>query len=273
MLKCPVFSIIIPTLNSGNTLSKCLQSIVTQSHQNIEVLIMDGLSTDNTLDIVKDYSADFKYIKTISERDNGIYDAMNKGIKISRGQWIYFLGSDDRFYNENVLANILDKIKITPDKIVYGNVLIDGDVGWAKNGEIYDGEFTLSKLIEKNICHQAMFYKKSVFKRGYAYNTKFTICADWDMNLKLWSAYPFTYLDKIVAVFKGGNSSHKIANNYTEIDKWDSIARYFKFRIYSNGFSKYYQNFLALNLYYRERHKYLKSFLMKIVLCVHSNKN
>lgn len=268
-----IFSIIIPTYNSGLSLKKSLTSIVNQTFKNYEILIIDNLSKDNSLDTISEFSYNFKNIRWVSESDCGIYDAMNKGIKMARGSWIYFLGSDDWLYNENVLAIIFDRIKTKPNKIIYGNVLIDGDTGWAKNGEIYDGEFTLSKLIEKNICHQAIFYKKTVFKRGYVFNTKFTVCADLDMNLKLWAQCPFTYIDTIVAVFKGGNSSLKIANNYTETDKWETIIRYFKFRIFSKEFSKYSQSFLAMSQYYKERHRYLKLFLMKTGYYIHNEED
>jgi glycosyltransferase involved in cell wall biosynthesis len=79
-LKEPIISIIIPTFNSSGSLSECLESIVKQSFQNFEILLIDGLSTDNTLDIISTFMAKYNSIKFISEKDQGIYDAMNKGI-------------------------------------------------------------------------------------------------------------------------------------------------------------------------------------------------
>ena len=163
-------SIIIPTFNSAKTLAVCLDSILKQSFTDFEVLIMDGLSTDNTLEIAKSYD-DIRLIIS-SEKDNGIYDAMNKGITQSKGEWIYFLGSDDRLFNKNVFSEVYEIQKKGNSKIIYGNVLIEGQAGWAKNGQIYDGEFSLSKLIERNICHQAIFYKKEVFDKLGLYNIK-----------------------------------------------------------------------------------------------------
>lgn len=269
----PLISVITPTFNTSNSIEQCLLSVANQTYKNIEHLIIDGLSSDPTLDIIKKYLAQYPHIRVYSEKDNGIYDAMNKGIKLAKGDWLYFLGSDDKFYNENVLSSVFQNTKINKAKVIYGNVLIEEDAGWAKNGQIYDGEFTLSKLIDKNICHQAIFFNKIVFNRCGGFNLKYNICADWDMNFKLWATYPFTYTETIVAVFKGGNSSCTIANNYTDTDKWVSIVRYFKYKVITRNFSKFSQNFLELSWYYKERHKYVKSFLLKIVFCKHNYKN
>ena len=100
------FSIIIPTFNSEKTLDIALSSIVVQSYQNFEVLIIDGLSTDSTIDIAKKHQKVFPNIKIKSEKDNGIYDAMNKGIALAKGEWLYFMGSDDSLYNDDVLNQI-----------------------------------------------------------------------------------------------------------------------------------------------------------------------
>jgi len=84
----PYLSIIIPTYNCENTISNCLNSILTQSYVDFEILIIDGASKDTTLEILKKY--DDKRLKIVSEPDKGIYDAMNKGLKIANGNWIYF---------------------------------------------------------------------------------------------------------------------------------------------------------------------------------------
>jgi glycosyltransferase involved in cell wall biosynthesis len=273
-MNVPKISIITPTYNSESKIGACLQSVKNQTYSNIEHIIIDNLSTDKTIDVILKYKELYPFsIRLISEKDRGIYDAMNKGIKSAKGQWLYFLGSDDKFYNENVLSTIFNGKQTNHQKIIYGNVIINGDAGWAKNGQIYDGEFTLSKLIDRNICHQAIFFNKIVFKRCGGFNLKFNICADWDMNFRLWATFPFTYIDLIVAVFNGGNSSSKIENNYMEIDKWESIVTNFKTRVISKKFSEYTQNFLALSWYYKERHKHLKSFLLKMIFNFHIYKN
>ena len=109
MKKLPKISIITPTLNAGKTLEACILSVVNQTYLNKEYLIIDGLSTDGTPGMVKKYADIYPYIKWISEKDAGIYEAMNKGIDLSSGEWIYFLGADDRFYSDRVLDDIFNQ--------------------------------------------------------------------------------------------------------------------------------------------------------------------
>lgn len=173
------FSIIIPTYNSGETLPACLESILNQTFQNFEIIIVDGLSSDDTVSIVKRFKEKSPNVRWVSEKDKGIYDAMNKGIKMAKGEWTYFLGSDDTFYDRFVLENI--ERNIAENSIVdvwYGNV-------YSKrfNG-VYDGEFTNAKILNKNICHQAIFFRKSVFKRIGGFNLKYKAHADYDHNIK-----------------------------------------------------------------------------------------
>jgi glycosyltransferase involved in cell wall biosynthesis len=262
-------SIIIPTFNSGNNLEEALNSIVNQSYTNYEVWIIDNRSDEVTLNIIKKFASAHENIKWITEPDNGIYDAMNKGIKLAKGEWLYFMGSDDKLYDENVLLNIFQKTLPNRIKILYGNAQINGDAGWARNGQIYDGEFSLSKLIQRNICHQAIFYKKTIFEKCDGFTVKYSICADWDLNLRLWSKYSFHYIDKIIAIFKGGNSSYTVVNNYGDLEKWKNIAGYFKFKLADFEFTKFKQNFFVLSKYYFKEKNYLKSLFLLIIYYSH----
>ncbi|MBP9970812.1 MAG: glycosyltransferase, partial [Paludibacteraceae bacterium] len=95
-------SIIIATYNASKTLNRCLDSIVSQKNSEVELIIIDGGSTDETLSVINSYSSDIDYV--LSEKDNGLYDAWNKGIKAAKGDWIMFLGADDQ-----LLSNALEK--------------------------------------------------------------------------------------------------------------------------------------------------------------------
>jgi glycosyltransferase involved in cell wall biosynthesis len=170
------FSIIIPTYNSETTLHRCLDSILAQNFNDFEILIMDGLSSDSTLKIAQNYQD--PRIKIYSEKDAGIYDAMNKGIKASGGKWLYFLGSDDHLYNNTVLSSIYTHIEnMTPD-VIYGNV-----VSPILSGK-YNGKYDYAKIYKENICHQAIFFKKQLFDKTGPFNLKYKILADYDHNLK-----------------------------------------------------------------------------------------
>ena len=175
----PLISIIIPTYNSVATLSVALDSIVNQTFKNWEVFIMDGASVDTTLEIATKYQEKFPHkIYMHSEKDSGIYDAMNKGIDLVNGEWLYFMGSDDSLYETTTLEKILKFLKPNNYDVIYGNVTSP------RFGGVYDDEFTHSKLINKNICHQAIFLNKVVFKKIGNFNLKYKSHADWDHNIR-----------------------------------------------------------------------------------------
>jgi glycosyltransferase involved in cell wall biosynthesis len=199
----PILTIIIPTYNSATTIEVALESIVKQTVKDIEILIMDGLSIDNTLEIVERFKLEFQNITIISEKDKGIYDAMNKGVLIAKGTWLYFMGSDDSLYESTTIEQFLGNSNIENNEVVYGNVY-----STYFNGS-YDGLFTYSKLVDKNICHQALFFRKSVFNNIGKYNLKYRAHADWDHNIR-WFFSPKVsriHIDQIIANFAYGGFS------------------------------------------------------------------
>lgn len=191
----PLVSIIIPTYNSAAAILRCLKSLSTQTFNDFEVLVMDGLSTDNTIKLVGDF-ADSR-IKVYSEKDGGIYDAMNKGIAKAKGEWLYFLGSDDYLLGPTVLEQLVPYFQNPKIDFLYGNV------NSPDYGACYDGIFDLGKLKIRNICHQAVFYRRSVFEKVGHYNISYRVLADWDLNLRCF-IHPHlrtAYVDLMVAYF------------------------------------------------------------------------
>lgn len=222
------FSIIIPTYNSANTLAACLESILNQTFQNFEIIIVDGVSTDNTFSIVKHYQNECSNIRWFSEKDKGIYDAMNKGICLAKGGWIFFLGSDDTLGNNETLKKVFN-CNLENHNVIYGNARLIGDTVWAKDGDIYDGKFDLKKLLTKNICHQTIFYNLSYLKRNVGlFNIDYNVCSDWDFNLRCWANDPMFYIDIIVCNFYGGGMSTRsdIDENFSR-DFKDNVIKYF----------------------------------------------
>jgi glycosyltransferase involved in cell wall biosynthesis len=200
-------SVVIPTYNSEETIERCLKSLIYQTYQNFEICIVDGGSLDKTIDKASNFRSHFKNIRVISESDRGTYDAMNKGIDMARGDWLYFLGSDDEVLDEDVFADIFNKPISRKNEILYGNVRINGDTLWAKSGQLYDGLFDFEKLLSKNICHQAIFYRKELFQRWGNYKIQYPVCADWDLNIRFFARTKPVYLDRTVANFYGGGIS------------------------------------------------------------------
>ena len=140
MLQTVNLSIIIPTSNSGKTIKNCLNSLIEQSLKPTEILIVDNLSIDDTASIVKRFIDKYSFIKWFSEKDNGIYSAMNKGIKLAKSEWLYFMGSDDRLYDSDVLKKVFYNCNTDFD-VIYGKVFSE------IVGDVYGGEFSPGRYI------------------------------------------------------------------------------------------------------------------------------
>ena len=201
-------SIIIPTYNSEATLDSCLKSLENQLWQDFEVLIIDGLSSDRTLDIVATYALKNSNVKVFCENDNGVYDAMNKGLKIASGRFIYFLGSDDQLYSPTVLHDIFNDD--TQADFIYGNVWLNSE------HRLYSGESNLAKLLidQVSICHQAIFYSRKVFDKLGEFDQKYFIHADYDLNIKCFEDDELMkkYIPITVCIYNQGGISNIRSN-------------------------------------------------------------
>lgn len=220
----PLISIIIPTYNSEKQISIALRSIVNQSFKDIEVIIMDGLSTDKTVEIAEKYKSKISQLRIFSEKDSGIYDAMNKGVVKANGNWLYFLGSDDYLYEKTTFKNISKYLLTNKYDFVYGNIYSD-----RFNGE-YDGEFNYVKLAKQNICHQAIFFNKKIFNTIGNFNLKYKSHADWDHNIRCFysSEIKKKFINRIVANYAdGGFSSLNFDKVFEKEKKWLLLKRGF----------------------------------------------
>lgn len=199
-------SIIIPTYNSSSVIVDCLNSVLSQAYEQYEVLILDNQSSDGTLSIVESFQNE--KIRVFSQKDNGIYDALNMGIRYASGDWLYFLGSDDYLFDDNVLRDVYDVMVSSDLDIIYG------DAFFKNSNSVYGGISSVEKLLMVgNICHQAVFYKKKVFELVGQYNLKYPIWADWDLNIRCFKHEGLNkgYLNRIIAVFndlQGASKDH-----------------------------------------------------------------
>ena len=223
----PKITIITPTYNTGESIEIALTSVAGQTYPNIEHIIVDGASKDKTLPIIRKHQKVNKNIRLLTEKDTGIYDAMNKGMDLCTGDWLFFMGADDAFVNERVLSDLYEQGVFQEEHIVYGNVILKGDAPWAKDGTIYDGPFSLEKLFKVNICHQCILYPKSVIRQIGHYDTRYKVTSDWDYNFRCWARYKFTYIDKIIAVFATGGKSSEGGDYQLHLDFPENIINYF----------------------------------------------
>lgn len=207
----PIISVITTTFNSEDLLPITINSIREQTYSNIEYIIVDGNSTDNTLNIIKNNKDIIK--KYISEKDSGIYDAMNKGLKLATGDFVIFMGAGDEFYKNDVLEIINSQIT-NPNAIYYGNVFIK------ETNTKYWGNFNSYKLAVGNICHQAIFYPKCIYKNN-KYNLKYRIFADYAYNISLYKSTPFIHINEIISHYdyNGISSKNRDIEFEKDIDK------------------------------------------------------
>lgn len=196
-MNAPKISIITPTYNAENLIEACLLNVAAQSYEKREHLIIDNESTDSTPDIVRNLAKQHPHIRLVSGKDKGIYDALNKGIGLSSGEWVYILGSDDAFYDNHVLEDIFAGQETGRYDIIYGNVK------WGKENRTYDGEFSKLKFMEKNICQQAIFYSSTLFSRFGKFEARYRLLADWVFNMQWFCREDVKqlYIDRIIAIY------------------------------------------------------------------------
>lgn len=235
------FSIIIPCYNSEATIERCINSLLDQTYTDFEIIIQDGRSKDNTIQIIQRFTD--QRITIYSEEDEGVYDAMNKAIERANGQWLYFLGSNDWLFDRNVFSTIFSIIENSADKVIYGDVKLKGFSNWAKDGDVYRGQTSLCELLNFNICHQAIFYNKEVFNSPLPYNVRYIALADYDMNLFLNSKYNFQYVDRIICNFTMGGISNTVYDKNFEEERWINVVKYYGYKLIDKRFRKYKKHF------------------------------
>ena len=208
-----LISIITPTYNAEKYIEHCIESVQQQTFSEYEHLVIDGLSTDRTIGIVKRCQKKFPNLKLFTQKDAGVYDAMNKGIQLAQSEWLYFLGADDLMATKDVLQIISEEIKKGGYQIIYGNVV------FKNTGNLYDKEFDIEKILTRNICHQAVFYHLSVFTKIGMYNLRYSTKADYDLNVRCWLSREIKhlYVGITIALYAdGGLSSVNEDGNFIE---------------------------------------------------------
>lgn len=264
-VQAPLISIIIPTFNSESTVAVCLKSLTDQSFKNYEVIVVDGASKDGTIEKVNELKNKFSKFILISEKDNGIYDALNKGIERSTGDWVYILGSDDELFDPNTLEKMAQHLQQTKAEVVYGNVKVVGDSAWAKDGQVHDGEFDLEKLLQHNICQQSIFYKRSIFGTIGTFDHTYPICGDWDLILRCAAKYELKYVDMIIAKFNAGGAStvRKEEKFYDEYG--GNMYKYFGFKIFRKEFKPVAYRFIEYSNLQKKKGKNWSAYFYKWV--------
>lgn len=205
----PLISVVTPTFNilknaRQNYFEQLCDSVVNQSYKNIEHIIIDGNSDDGTIELIKKYMKNCRG-KYLSEPDAGIYDAFNKGVNLASGKYIIFMGTDDYFYDSEVVSKVVLKLEEAEADFSYGDVYLLNETRREKSrvakGNLYEMFFRMS------FCHQSVFMRKSVLEES-PFNTDYKISADYDLCLKLlMNRANIIKVNEIIAVFRTGGAS------------------------------------------------------------------
>lgn len=206
----PKVSIITSVLNGADTIADTIESVIQQQYNNIEYIIIDGNSSDNTVPIIRRYGDKVDIL--VSEPDQGVYDAMNKGIKLARGDIIAILNSDDVYADSTVVGQMVNFMETTLVDAAYSNlVYVDrDDTGRIKRfwnpGEYKKGAF----LRGWTIPHPTFFCRREIFDKFGLYNTKFQIAADFELMMRFVEKHKIKvdYLPKAIVKMRTGGKAN-----------------------------------------------------------------
>ena len=198
-----IISIVIVSLNTDKDFKKTLDSIIRQNiKKNIEVIIVDGGSIDKTREIIKKHT---KFIDNyIIEKDKGIYDAMNKGVKLSKGKWIIFMNSGDIFYGKDILKKIINFcISYNDSDVVFGNTIIDNrNLNFKVNGNYFKKSTILMPF-----CHQSSVVKKRLLKKK-PFDLNFRLSSDFNFFIDCYlNKIKFQKFNNVISKVKAGGQS------------------------------------------------------------------
>lgn len=207
MSKETKITVITICYNSEQTIENTIKSVLGQNYDNLEYIIVDGESKDNTLSIIKNYANINPCIKVISESDEGISDAFNKGIKMSSGTLIGFINSDDKLA-EGAIELVNTVYLKTGADIIYGDTVVvdeENDLKMLKKAGIIE-----NIKYEMPFIHQSCFIKKSAYEKCGEYSKEYKICMDYDMMARLYqNKFNFANANGVISIFRYGGTSCK----------------------------------------------------------------
>lgn len=212
-------SLITVTFNSGKTLCDTIQSVLLQSYTNIEYIIVDGLSNDNTVHIIREYEPLFQgRLKWISERDNGLYDAMNKGIRMATGDVVGIINSDDFYHRRDIISKVIEVFQNGKIQAVYGDVRFVHPDNLNKTVRYYSSKRFSPKVFRYGFmpAHPTFFTYRKYFEEFGYYKTDYHIAADYELLIRFLYSHQlkarYLALD-FMKMRTGGTSTSSIKSN------------------------------------------------------------
>jgi glycosyltransferase involved in cell wall biosynthesis len=206
----PQISVIVPVLNSRATLRRCLDSVFAQRDANVELIVVDGGSTDGSVEILREYNDRIAFWE--SKPDGGVYPAFNRGVRQAKGDWLYFLGSDDWLWSDDVLQKLSPHLASAyPEyRVVYGQVIYVNQKGETLTplGEPW-ARFRRHFLQGHMVPHQAVFHHRRLFEEHGPFNETFRVAGDYEFLLRELAHRPALFVPGVVIAGyqHGGGSS------------------------------------------------------------------
>jgi glycosyltransferase involved in cell wall biosynthesis len=224
----PLITVVMPTLNAAEHFDRSLGSLAEQTFKDFELIIVDGGSQDGGIEQAKQFlSGAMIRFQIVLAPGTGIYEAMNLGVQMAEGEWLYVMGSDDMLLSADVFTNISASLKHCDDH----TAVIHGDVWIEEPGYLYGGPWDLRRLVERNLSHQSAFYRSDAVRSlALVYDIKYPIYADWDYNLKLLAWGCFQYVPVSIASYGCTGTSSLRRDERFLADKEANAIRYFGLR-------------------------------------------
>lgn len=262
-MKNAKISIVTICYNADN-LERTCESIVTQDRNDFEWVVIDGGSSDEHQKIFDKYKSRMDYF--VSEPDKGIYDAMNKGILASTGEYVIFMNAGDSFYDTNILSHVMRFMETDDSDIIFGISMCTNEYRPDKRfHRVFDVKMNYLFWFRECCPHQAMFYKRNLFDTHGMYRKDYKILGDVAKNIELYRAgVKFKYMEKVIAKFDtSGISAHKSSPRFLaeksliQFEFFPELLS--RFNIYHMKFSKIWFQFLRIcfcfNKQYRNAYK------------------
>ncbi len=208
-------SIITSVYNNKDTVAESIESVLSQTYDNIDYIIVDGASTDGTVDVIKNYQSNISTF--VSEPDDGIYDGLNKGIALATGDIIGFLHSDDIYQNKQVIEKVVQAFKDEQVDSIYGDLTYVSKDDTSNVIRYWkSGDFSVKKLSRGWMPpHPTFFVKREIYEKRGSFDTSFKIAADYDIILRFLGKYLITthYIPEILIRMRVGGESNKSLKN------------------------------------------------------------